>query len=693
MTHARISRESLSTDDYENYSIWSSEEIKMKLDKWKEVYPDFFHMTSAQEKYGLPAAGTDKDCPFHDVTGCHNFIVTIQDFITHPESSDTSARLPEVYWSGCLHGNERVGPTSIMHAASLLLQAASCEALPRTKEKDEIAAARKCRQELEKKGISEHQRKWLARLVSTRRIVMTPTTNALGYYRIKREEGRIDPNRDFPYEVEDPEDCMVTIAARTVNEIYREHLFQLSLTFHAGTEVVGYEWGAPHWVNKGAPDDIAQISIGSAYSNYGGGWSASKEYDYGNMNDLVYYVRGGMEDWAYAGSWDPVRVPQCEPQTFGGYPKEKTIYNNSTLRIFNMLIETSDDKIPTIHLGNSVDVLHKDTKGNGHISRNIRVALLAAELVEPYVSVFKVNELRLSDDVVPLLTPGEGSCRKGNTVMVAKNTQQVNISWTVGGSNTIDNTELWYARLSDIEGRDLDCLKHPRDLDGFLKGEIIGATNGTSSFSANGAFPAPKEDEPDGPIFTGRISIPSSAKPLDQIVIYVSARVDQDWRNSPQESTFAPPLPPQSHIANVRTNPDWHHESAGKFLDGRLDWFSRPLYVILGDFEDAIGTQSGHTVGTLEHNVRFENHNAGQGGVLPKSAEKERMWFPVDMTYLLFFGALILALCLFCACLCRSDGSEKFTVVGQMDDDDDYEFGSAPFSDENHQELELRSIS
>lgn len=181
MANATIARETISNEDYESYSIWTSEEIKVKLDKWKEVYTEFFHMTSAQEKYGLPAAGTDDDCPFHDVTGCHNFIITIQDFITHPEGSDTSARLPEVYWSGCLHGNERVGPTSVMHAASLLLQAASCEALPRTKEKDEIATARKCRQELEKKGIGEHHRKWLARLVSTRRIVMTPTSKLTAF--------------------------------------------------------------------------------------------------------------------------------------------------------------------------------------------------------------------------------------------------------------------------------------------------------------------------------------------------------------------------------------------------------------------------------------------------------------------------------------------------------------------------------
>jgi len=179
VANARITHretKSSSNSNYQSYSIWSSEDIKVKLDEWKERFPEFFHLTSSQEKYGLPAAGDEEDCLFHNVTGCHNFIATIQDFVTHPVDSETSAHLPEVYWSGCLHGNERVGPTSVMEAASLLLEAASCEALPRSKEKDELAAARKCRNALQRKGIDERHRKWLARLVSTRRIVMTPTS-------------------------------------------------------------------------------------------------------------------------------------------------------------------------------------------------------------------------------------------------------------------------------------------------------------------------------------------------------------------------------------------------------------------------------------------------------------------------------------------------------------------------------------
>lgn len=166
-----------------SYTLLTSEEIQLKLEELAEVYPDFVHMTTAQERYGLATAGSEEDCPFHDAVGCLNFILTIQDFVTHPEGSESSARLPEVYWSGSLHGNERVGPTAVMHAASLLLEAAFCEALPRTLQEEELA--RTCRQALQEKGIDDYDRKWLARLVSTRRIVMTPTSKFLQEYYCK----------------------------------------------------------------------------------------------------------------------------------------------------------------------------------------------------------------------------------------------------------------------------------------------------------------------------------------------------------------------------------------------------------------------------------------------------------------------------------------------------------------------------
>ena len=292
------------------YVLWKPHEIKEALYKWVDLYPNLIRLTTAQDAYDLPTAGSKSDCPYDDdVTGCKNYIFTIQDYIKHPRDSASSQRLPEVFLSGELHGNERVGPTAVMEAAQLLLAAAECDAKPRkassqttqhsfnsektTDWDTELKAARACRKELQQTyGIDDVHRKWLARLVATRRIVIVPTANALGYYQNKREEGHIDPNRDFPYDVSDPKICMQTIAGRTLNEIFREHMFQLSLTFHGGMEVVGYEWGAPTWLGHLSPDDQAQSTIGAAYSQYGGGFTSSKPYNFGTMNDLVYFVRG-----------------------------------------------------------------------------------------------------------------------------------------------------------------------------------------------------------------------------------------------------------------------------------------------------------------------------------------------------------------------------------------------------------------
>ncbi len=162
--------------DVEEYTIWDPAKFPKVLNDWEEKYPEFIRVTTAQEKYGLPAAGTKNDCPFYDKKGCPNYLFTIQDYVSHPVDSESSSHLPEVFWSGCLHGDERVGPTSVMEAANLLLESAYCEALPQAHGSG-LKEAKKCRKALHNKGVDDVHRKWLARLVSTRRIVVAPTAN------------------------------------------------------------------------------------------------------------------------------------------------------------------------------------------------------------------------------------------------------------------------------------------------------------------------------------------------------------------------------------------------------------------------------------------------------------------------------------------------------------------------------------
>ena len=679
------SKSSLQTDVKE-YHLWEPKEFHAELEKWKTEHKDFLQVTTSQEKYGLPAAGGDSDCPFYDAKGCPNYILEIQDYTVHPPDSYSSNHLPEVFWSGCLHGDERVGPTATIEAVALLLEAAQCEALPGGgANAGEVQQAKLCRRTLKAKGIDAVHRKWLARLVTTRRIIVTPMTNALGYFRNTREEGGVDPNRDFPYDLTDASLCMQTIAGRTLNEIYREHMFQLALTFHGGMEVVGYEWGAPTWLGHYSPDHTAQDSIASAYSRYGGGWSKSKPYNYGTMNDLVYYVRGGMEDWAYAASWDQDRVIQCQPKTFGGYPADKTKYNNSTLRVFNMLVETSDLKEPPkSDLGSSLDVMNRDTKQNGHVSRNIRLALLAAELVEPYVSIVSVDELVVQDDLPPMSKRDGRSCQRQKAFLIAKDATEVNIQFTVGGAMSINQVDIWYAKWDDVPVDQLDCISQPSGTDGFQKGTILGAVNGTGFFSRAGSHPRPDTgseltDATTGPIFKAKITVPSGVKTLDQLVILASARVDQDWANG--RPNTEPNVKPQSHVVNARTNPDWHHESADKHVKGRLDWFSSPVTIVIGDFSESLGTHGGGgLVKTVAMYPRFPG-GAGNSGLKPKAATEDQLWFPVS-TWYAFVG--LLALVALCLC-CTMSRSRRRSAIKPMDgsysQEDGFTFEAKPYSD------------
>lgn len=202
-----------------SFTYYSFNAIGQTAEQWATAYPNFLRVTTSQDEFNLEAAG-----------GKVNHILYIQDYVAHPLGSASSNRLPEIFWSGALHGDERVGPTSVMETAHLLLQAADCES--------KLSGFQKCRQQLlDVYGVDDTQRQWLARLVSTRRIVVVPTPNALGYAQNVREELFHDPNRDFPFNLLN-DSCMKTVAARTLNEIFRRHMFQMALTLHGGMEVI-----------------------------------------------------------------------------------------------------------------------------------------------------------------------------------------------------------------------------------------------------------------------------------------------------------------------------------------------------------------------------------------------------------------------------------------------------------------------
>ena len=206
------------------------------------------------------------------------------------------------------------------------------------------------------------------------------------------------------------------------------------------------------------------------------------------MDQIIYTVQGGMEDWAYAGSWIPEKVVQCQPTTFGGYAAEKQCTTIVPCEHSTCLVETSKDKTPSADsLGTRQDVLTVNSTGNGHVARNIRVALAATDLVEPYVSFVRVENVSLETDMLPLT---ERNCPRVQAVQVPQTLSQVTVQWTVGGALEIDDTSLWYGNWSSVVSQ-VDCLTQPSNtiLSNLTRATMQSPSNGTGYFSTTGASP------------------------------------------------------------------------------------------------------------------------------------------------------------------------------------------------------------
>ncbi|GBG32166.1 Carboxypeptidase D [Hondaea fermentalgiana] len=495
-------------------------DIVDELHRLEKDYPDLVELYDAQARYNLPSPGR---CGSHG--NCKQYVLRITNEATLPEPER-----PEVFFSGELHGNERVGPTTLMEFARLLLE-----------------------------SYTTCSNAWLQRLVNTRSIYIMPTTNALGYYRNTRTENTIDPNRDFP--IDKPHSCMETIAARAVNELWREHLFQLALTYHGGMQAIAFEWGT--LTNRKfpiSPDDIAQLMLGSAMSAVAGDLHKGEgPYPHDRLNDLVYPVRGGMEDWGYAGSWAASAKP-CDPKHFFGYAKEKTQYTSDQLRAFNMLIETSRDKTPDEGtLGTTEEMMRPEGGGDGHIPRNVRLALFMTDLVQPYVQWVQVPDAADSADRDQSAT--------------------LSFAWEVGGALFVDQTFLEY---SYVDANGTLITQRTDAMSGRTRWNEGGVWSGHNTSNTKGVqgldIGLVKEDDlhdrerwPFAPAFVQTLP-PLPAKAQLQEVVAIAV-VDQNWGKH-AGGAVPPEIPPQSHVVNARTNAMWKAENADHIITGKLQWAS-----------------------------------------------------------------------------------------------------------------------
>ena len=151
--------------------------------------PDIASLSTAQALYGLPTAGTCRNADGSS-SACQNYILEI----TNRSSLAHELDRPEIFISGALHGDERIGPSTALALSRWLIERYDTDP-------------------------------WMRRLVDQRIILVMPMTNAIGVEQRRRDELGIDPNRDFPYD-QVPSACMQTVTARSINELYRARLLQ-----------------------------------------------------------------------------------------------------------------------------------------------------------------------------------------------------------------------------------------------------------------------------------------------------------------------------------------------------------------------------------------------------------------------------------------------------------------------------------
>jgi len=477
------------------YAYLSYDAMQMTMHKLAADYPELVVLQSTTALYGLPKVGecgTKKE-------PCETLLLHITEHAT------VTPTRPQVYFSGEIHGDERVGPVATLEFARLL-----CEEFARNA--------------------------WVRHLVRTRQVFITPMTNAVGFEQSKRNEINIDPNRDYPIDQLASADCMQAVTSRIVNELFRAHLFQLAVTFHGGMEAIAVEWGTTNRLKKElhpSPDDVAQLQIAGALSKYAGAFGSTPEYPIGRMNDIVYPVRGGMEDWAYAGSWDPMakRTP-CRPATHGGYAAERTTYGPQQLRAVNILVETSDEKAPSAAtLGTTEGALDPHGKGGGHVARNVRLALALTDLVQPYVA--------WAGDGPP------ADAAEGDVVRLA---------WEVGGAFAVDATRL------ELVGADAVAMA-ARSAD----------QRGTTRWATLTRLDRARE--PFVAAFAACVRVPAWGQNVS-----ATATVDAHWASASQARAASPAnTAPQSHLVNARTNPQWKAAAGGAVVAANQWWSSSSL--------------------------------------------------------------------------------------------------------------------
>ena len=574
------------------YTHYNYDQIIEAFEELSKTCSHYIKITTSQARYNLDSFNNCGNKP------CMNLIVFLTDF-----DSYTLDR-PSYYISSSIHGDEVIGSSSLVEFAKYF-----CDSY-----------------EYKKNSLFHN-------ILKTKLIIMTPMTNAYGYYHKKREEKifikssnkyeSVDPNRDFPYYNNKNEvfNCMRTLSARTINEIFNEFIISGAITFHGGDNVLGYPWGNylhimrqnNKQMSTETPDFKAFDSIGKIMVKFSSSEknenNSIKKYGIGDMTQTVYPLNGALEDWAYGG-WEKYEVNKnnninpiktCKPDSFNSnynmlwdLNKDENYYDYK-LRCLIYLAEASYNKMPNEKdygindfdiKGNTRDVFdfYKTTDFFGHIPRNMRLIYSAVDLISASIYLDINNIQKISDEsintmqyTIPFIFMGCLTLRKYSIYKIPFDHLTKDLLQKQFFENKLNSSSLIY------EYNDSNSIKCY-----YLNNSNY---NFTIKFTENKNDTKRNLDKNDDPLhhfvrpggdydYLGNVAgvkVNNLNNKKGNMYIISGEAPDEDWglQNKPD-----PNVKPQSHIVRSKINKNYFVDNGNYTLKSNYFFYSYPIIIL-----------------------------------------------------------------------------------------------------------------
>ena len=285
------------------------------------------------------------------------------------------------------------------------------------------------------------------------------------------------------------------------------------------------------------------------------------------------------------------------------------------LRNIGFVLETPYDRV-----GSEIEGHRKE-----QLLRSIRYALMTIELVQPYLTIvhvgndwtetkpFHKRSTKDDDD------DGEKCMTRHDTHNQFHSGNDDKVQWKVGGSFSVDSTQIVYGYINDFPGSfgcgdsEQPTPEDARMLDYLISKGVLHESKtktGIEDMTAFSAFTEAPEfyniSPPANAIFTDQLDL-SHWKDGTKIAILARGTVDQNWIETSKEGMYAA----ESHLINERTNDDWKKQNTKTAeVQGSTTWFSEPVVVLVRRDDSKYYHSNDNSIS--EDYEEFENINAGE---------------------------------------------------------------------------------